>query len=726
MNLSGLLEDLHQESYSEFLEKARLLGNSVKKDWYAQATNEKDKFTSNRNFKEFLIKKMARIPLPVENRFDEIKALKTKLSHLQLFLAVWDDADLSREENKQIRPQVKYKAKLDKDDRHAVKIALLALAFTLSEQTDEWILSQEANKANASQVTHEQRADIRVTSFKEITTTEALNDLISKCIRELIRRESRFTLKTYIDKLSKHDAIKYKDLIDELSKKNDRLKQLDEIRKKPALAQKIAKIAKAISSFDTPTKKKKTLKYLGIFIAWIASLAAGISTGGAVYLLFPTLVIPAITVGVFIFAVGYIANFRFFSQNLPNFLLSLAKKGGATEFINREGKREQLSRLKKYLLLPLALLASLTVGISGAALTYTAILSLVSSILPMLAMLWPPLPIVLVGILAVSVLIVLSVSTFNAIIEMFKKPLPSLAALRETFSIEKIRQLGARQIIACIMQALLIPVALFGLVYFRIIAGVDLSTLTGLVSAVISGVAALIAQIAFTVLSINKLNKALMHPFASSTQAGNLADTSRKGWFSRIKSTLAWIYAPVCLISNAVGNAALVYNGSPLSTAGAVACGLNSLAGNIPEQDMNQIKRVEATTAIVNKLYTLEQNLNDATEENSNILKGAGANSPSSKKGLSSDILAYPNNSQPSGSNSASFFPSTQRVDNDKHGGLSKSKSHLSLACDLNDYPLRSVPCEADLLSPQQSTWQIDEPHGLSKSKSQPSLVAAR
>lgn len=529
------------------------------------------------------------------------------LSHFLYFLEVWEESSLSREigDKKRERQSIKSKGKIDKHDRRAIKKALLKLGPLFLE------------KADASS------AEVDTIKFSSV---EALIFAVTKEINAL-----------------------------ENSKPNSNLVE----KSQEAIKREIGNIQHAISSFDTPTKKKKTLKYLGIFIAWIASLAAGISTGGAVYLLFPTLLIPAIVVGVFIFAVGYVANFRFFSQNLPNFLLSLVKKGGATEFINQEGKREQFSRIKKYLLLPLALLASLTVGISGAALTYTAILGFVSSVLPMLAVLWPPLPIVIVAILAFSVLVVLSVSTFNAIIEMLKKPLPSLGDLKQAFSIEKIRQLGARQIFSCIMHALLIPVALFGLVYFRITAGVDLSTLTGLVSAIVTGVAAFIAQIAFTVLSIDKLNKALVRPFAaSSTQTDNLVARSQSR-FSRIKSSLSWIYAPVALVSNAVGNAALVYNGSPLSTAGAVACGLNSLAGNIPEQDVNQIKRAEVTIAIVNKL--LEPDLIN----NPAIVKNLRAPQDGQSKDAKNEEVAYSNGG------TASFFsppshPKDSKTDQDK------------------------------------------------------------
>jgi hypothetical protein len=587
-------------NYDKFLQQARLVGTPLKEEWNSQfaKNSEKNKFTSNPKFKKILVEKIESWSFnPIDS--DGISSLKTKLFNLQTFLVVWDDPGLSREaeseattenKNKQIRQSVKHKTNIDKDVRYAIKITLLTLSLALRIQADEYFCHDNAYK-KAGNYNEEYYKEYgkefgkikhdRLTSFKEITTSEGLLEFVSDC--------------------------------------TPKLNSTDETTKEEQTStQEIEKIAHAISSFQTPTKKKKALKYLGIFIAWIASLAAGISTGGAVYLLFPTLLVPAIIAGVFIFAVGYSANFRFFSKNLPNFLLSLVKKGGPTELINREGKREQLSRVKRYLLLPLALLASLTVGIAGAALTYTAILSFVSSVLPMLAIFWPPLPIVIVAILALSVLVVLSVSTFNAIIEMLKT-LPSLKYLKDTILQVKFSQLSARQIFSHVILALLIPLALFGLVYFRITAGVDLSTLTGLVSAIVTGIAAFIAQIAFTVLSINKLKEALVRPFDSAPiQTENPATTAHKSTYSRIKSSLSSIFATICLVSNAIGNAVLVYTGSVLSILGAIACALNSLAGNIPEQNRNQAERATANDAIVNKLIKLEKEGLDNTASETN------------------------------------------------------------------------------------------------------------
>ena len=110
-----------------------------------------------------------------------------------------------------------------------------------------------------------------------------------------------------------------------------------------------------------------------------------------------------------------------------------------------------------------------------------------------------------------------------------------------------------------------------------------------------------------------------MRPFDSAPiQTENPATTVHKSTYSRIKSSLSSIFATICLVSNAIGNAVLVYTGSVLSILGAIACALNSLAGNIPEQNRNQAERATANDAIVNKLIKLEKEGLDNTASETN------------------------------------------------------------------------------------------------------------
>lgn len=390
------------------------------------------------------------------------------------------------------------------------------------------------------------------------------------------------------------------------------LKGLDE----KEILNELKKIGLAISSFQTPNKKKKFVKYAGILLAFVAALASGLATGGAIILLFPSFSILALTLGGLIALFGFIANFGFFSQNFPNFMLSLLKKGGISEYIDNEGKRQQFSVIYKYLLMPLAIFASLTVGIGTTALTYMTILGLVTQLLPMLAVIWPPLPVLIVGILALSIGVILTVAVLTATLESLKK----VAALNMGFKalcqyayknslkwFKNLNNLKTHEKVGVVIMLFLIPIALAGLAYFRYTAGVDLSIFIGVAGSIVMGVVAYIAQIAFTCLSVNKLKNALIKPFSSVTEdLANQSIDDTQPFVSKLKSVLSNVSYWSSLFFNAMGNAVLVFTGSLTSIFGAIACGLNSFTGNMSEPDTYHAKREAATQGLVNILIRKE------------------------------------------------------------------------------------------------------------------------
>lgn len=416
-----------------------------------------------------------------------------------------------------------------------------------------------------------------------------------------------------------HDLI---NLVSQQIKNNERI---DETKEQDELE----KIGLTIKSFQTPNKKKKLIKYLGILLALLASLACGLSTGGAIILLFPSLSITAFILGGLIALFGFTANFGFFSQNFPDFLLSLFKKGGITEYIDNEGNRKQLSAVYKYLLTPLAVIASLTVGIGTTALTYFTILHLVTKLLPVLAIIWPPLPLLIVGILAVSIGITLTVAVFTASLESLKK----VAALNMGFKalcqhaynnciewFKNLKNLKTHEKVGLVIMLLLIPIALAGLAYYRYTAGVDLSIFIGIAGSIVMGVVAYIAQISFTCLSVNKLKNALIKPFSSTTQQ-TVENPNAKGLVKTVFSNIWYVFG---LLVNAVGNSVLVYDGSSVSVVGAVSCGLNSFTGNMSEPNMNQHKRNNATALLVK---ILDPNpINNAQQEDAAFSSNKDAN----------------------------------------------------------------------------------------------------
>lgn len=578
-NVVSLKKNLLTGKYFQVLKDLRRIGHPVKKAWYTQRLQagnapSENKFTTNPAFKKFLVDKFQNVKLITENNDKAIQPLyelKDTLLQLTLFLMLWKDDPKSKMEQlnvsiadkKRLRQQLKYKSQLDKDDRHDINIGLHVVTF---------LLCQEINNA-INQLTPQHQFD----RFEE---TRSKDDLI----QFILLQQENFN----------------KWLSKDLNSNNELslLKSNLEI---------IEKIGKAITAFQAPNKKKKVLKYSGIALAFIAALASGLSTGAAIILLFPSLSLTAITLGGLIALFGFTANFGFLSKNFPDFLLSLSKKGGISEYIDNNGDRKQFSTTYKYLLTPLAIGSSLTVGIGATALTYITIIGLVAKFLPILAIIWPPLPLIIVGILAASVGVTLTVATLTASLELLKK----LARLNMSFLnlcqfasknciawFKHLKNAKTHEKVGLAIMLLLLPVGLAGLAYYRYTAGIDLSIFIGLAGAIVTGLTAYMAQVAFIFLSINKLKSALMRPFSSNTIQPADANTHTTSLLNQTQSFLSKIWYLLGLSVNAIGNSVLVYNGSSLSIAGAVACGVNSFSGNMLAPDTYQGQRNQINQCI--------------------------------------------------------------------------------------------------------------------------------
>lgn len=577
-DIVSIQENLIARNYDQLLSNLRKIGLPIKQAWLNSPLSdnvEKYKFTSNPVFKEFLLEEIETSKILKSSNIQNISQLnqlKNQLSGLAFFLILWKDnanltseieqLNLSETEKKKLHQLIKYKALLDKDDRYAINIALQTMTFILCQQINNIIKEQEKT------------GEIFAKDFywKNSTNFFKILDNKSKLIKYI---------SAHISKINNFKSLRGLDVTNHELTSDQNLQEIE-------------KLGRAISSFQTPNKKKKLLKYFGISLAFITALACGLSTGGALFLLLPgSIVIPCI-VGGLLFGFAFKSNYSFFSQNFPDFLLSLAKKCGISEFIDQAGERKQLTNIHKWGTLPLIGLISLAGGMATTALTYLAMLNLVTTFLPILAVLWPPLPLIIVGFLAVVLGITLTVSSFTANIDKFKKYLSQNTDENQLTFIEKLKALRLSQGITFILTGVLMLAALLGLAYYRITAGIDLSSFTGIILSGIISTVAFFAQIAFTVNAIHKLK------YAVTSKIDNT-----KSIFSRVGT---WI----CLVGNAVGNACLAALSAllaphpiiplPLVISGSVLCGLNSLAGNIPEQDINRPERSRATQALVEEV----------------------------------------------------------------------------------------------------------------------------
>lgn len=484
-----------------------------------------------------------------------LQELKNKLYQLALFITVWKDETETLEidptiNKKWLRQQIKFKSSLDKDDRYAINISLQSMVFILCEQINYVNLEKYINE------------------FKQLDKKNQLISFISRHVDKLnqIQGNKNFQVTQYL---------------------------LNE-------EQEIKKIGAAISDFQTPNKKKKLLKYFGKVLAFITSLGAGLSTGGAIFLLFSNPIL-GIILGGLIFGFGFFANYAFFSKNVPDFFINLLKKRSMSQYWDQEGNSQQLSAIKKYLFIPIAVFASLAVGAGTVGLTYTTVIALAAKLLPLLPVIlaWPPLPLIIAGILSVSIGLTLTVAVLTATITAIKDSKNfSWLQLKE-----KLKNLTVRKIVSYVFKGLLVLIGLFGLAYFRFTSGIDLTNvlqpLSGpaaamIISAII-GVIAYIPQAFFTVISTQKL----IRVFSSTSEQITSVDGPQKDFFSRLKSRISTIYPWLPLIANASGNAALVVvdNISVLSISGAVGCFCNSWSANLIEPNRNLPYRNQTNAA---------------------------------------------------------------------------------------------------------------------------------
>lgn len=566
--ISNAEKDLVDKNYRQFLVNLRRIGRPIKKAWLTEPekdSNISEKFSS-KSFKNFLCNKYLQSYHSSIQNNETLQQLKNKLSLLEIFLTVWvdeaeNDNSNSLQNSKKKRQERKFKATLDKDDRYAIHIALQSMVFILAQQSE--LAINENGRV--------------LEKFKQLENKQGLISFIHAQIKKL---ESK-SLDAAIDEPSNISEEEFK------------------------------KIGSAISAFQTPNIKKKIIKYTGIALAFLAAIACGVTTGGAIFLLFSSLPLAGLIfgglLGILIGIWGFSSNFGFFSTNFPDFLLSFLKKGGISEYIDEEGKRRQLSALKKYLFIPLAVVTSLTVGLGTVAITYTTIITLLGKFLVLSAFIWPPLFPIIAGILAAAVGITLTVAVLTATIQVIKNS--------QNFSWEAIKStingLSRKQIIGYVFKGLLVLLGLFGLAYFRYVAGIDLSNtiqpLIGLQAAsivsIIMSVIAFIPQGFFTLVSTQKLIK-LFSP------TDNPAEDS--SFYHRIYKAIT--LKSICLVGNAIGNAVLVIvDGiSTLSIFGAIGCFVNSWSGNlIPAK--NSSERDDATAKLVNQLREVYSSTNGDT-----------------------------------------------------------------------------------------------------------------
>lgn len=339
--------------------------------------------------------------------------------------------------------------------------------------------------------------------------------------------------------------------------------------------------AKLISTFSFWSDK--LLYGCGFSIGLIASLACGLSTGGAIFILLVGFSLSlgfVIPLSLLIFLAGTRANFQLFSQHIPQFFQDLCKKDNHL----------QLSRSKKFLLLPAGFL-SLSVGIAAAAITYLEGTKMIALICPALAATCPHLTVALLGVLAAALLIGLTIVMLRTFTGVLKSQF-SWEDFNRNIQ-EKWQNITVTQFFVYIFKVLVMAVAFFGLIYLDFTGTATLAGLLGWVAADAITIAAILGDLPFTLKTALAWCNSLFNERNSNF---NLAKDT-KYYLEQIVEFLA-------LIINAMGNAALVFTDSCVSRIASIAAFMNSYVSNrIQEDDSLLIQaRVMATEKSLSSL----------------------------------------------------------------------------------------------------------------------------
>jgi len=455
------------------------------------------------------------------------------------FVENWDEID--EVERKKIRQLMKFKNKISKPTRKYIHRGLYTMVVQILQRF--WQVAEDNEDNNEKKL-----IEHSLNCLEKIYQDDDIDSAIKK--KSLIK---------VIDYFLKYKKFNYPPEIDNV----------------------FLEAVKLISTFSFWSDK--LLYGCGFSIGLIASLACGLSTGGAIFILLVGFSLPlgfVIPLSLLIFIAGTRANFQLFSQHIPQFFQDLCKKDDHL----------QLSRSKKFLLLPAGFL-SLSVGIAAAAITYLEGTNMIALICPALAATCPHLTVVLLGVLAAALLIGLTIVMLRTFYGVLKSQF-SWEDFKGNIQ-EKWQNITVTQFFVYIFKVLVMAVAFFGLIYLDFTGTKTLAGLLGWVAADAITIAAILGDLPFTLKTALAWCNSLFNERSSNS---NLAKDT-KYYLGQIVEFLA-------LIINALGNAALVFTDSCVSRIASIAAFMNSYASNRIQEDDSLLTqaRVMATKKSLSSL----------------------------------------------------------------------------------------------------------------------------
>ncbi|WP_342220776.1 hypothetical protein [Rickettsiella endosymbiont of Miltochrista miniata] len=562
MPLNELIESYNQllleRDFSSYIKHLYIFGVLLEKDFVqAVEKNPEGTFAEETDKKERFYKYIAHHITESLSNFPPGRVTKeslcTRLWHLQSFLTAWEDPELHKQEDKKLCQAIEHRSNIDEYFLELIYAGLIAEVARTYQEVNNFLAEKK---------------------LSEFDLKKGLREHLADCIRSL------------------------------KSQTPDNIGQIYD------------EAAKAIASF-TPSADK-FLHGLGLFLGVTAALAVAAATGGFLFLLLSGVgasLAFAASMSVLMFLANFGANFRLFSIHSTKFLCAMAKSGGITEFIDKEGKRAQLPISSKCILL-FGAFVSFAVGLSTASLTIMFGVELVAKLFPMLAVGAFSFPGIVIGILVFGITIALSFVIFKAWVHFLQSPfflwlenglkrifneikaLPLTQIPNYIFKgiqalFKRIFALSFIQILSYIFKAAFISFALFGL-FFLCFAGIpSLVPALGLTASWITGLAAFIGDLPFTVITmcafwdslsafsvsmVNFFSRTEQMPLETEDQRSSLPNNNL---FMRIVNALM-------LLVNAIGRSIQVFNGSIISAIAAIACCFSAIAGTLIKQDKHE------------------------------------------------------------------------------------------------------------------------------------------
>lgn len=562
MPLNELIESYNQllleGDFSSYIKHLYIFGVLLEKDFVQAVEKNQGTFAEETDKKERFYKYIAHYITESLFNFPPGRVTKeslcTRLWHLQSFLTAWEDPELHKQEDKKLCQAIEHRSNIDEYFLELIYAGLIAEVSRTYQEVNNFLAEKK----------------LVATDFE----SKGLRGHLADCIRSL------------------------------KSETPDNSGQIYD------------EAAKAIASF-TPLADK-FLHGLGIFLGVTAALAVAAATGGFLFLLLSGVgasLALAASMSVLMFMANFGANFRLFSIHSTKFLCAMAKSGGITEFIDEEGKRAQLPISSKCILL-LGAFVSFAVGLSTASLTIMFGIELVAKLFPMLAVGAFSFPGIVIGILVFGITIALSFVIFKAWVHFLQSPfflwlenglkrifneikaLPLTQIPNYIFKgiqalFKRIFALSYIQILSYIFKAAFISFALFGL-FFLCFAGIpSLVPALGLTASWITGLAAFIGDLPFTVItmcafwdSLSAFSVSRVNFFSRTEQMPLETEDQRPS--SPNNNLFMRIVNALMLLVNAIGRSIQVFNGSIISAIAAIACCFSAIAGTLIKQDKHE------------------------------------------------------------------------------------------------------------------------------------------